>query len=132
MIIPLPQIQKHEQRGQEQLFRGITFQYFPVSNIFFPCPHTANLEENVTQYVLTQVDPAADVSCIDNQDQDIVEGLHMNQPNVVDLDTNVAHEGVNVRMIKMRYNETETIPQNSKNKRCPTKSIPEKTQEAHK
>ena len=56
----------------------------------------------------------------------------MNQTNVVDLDSNVAHKGVNDRMIKMRSNEKETKPQKSKNKRCPTKSIPEKTQEAHK
>ena len=33
----------------------------------------------------------------------------MNQTYVVDLDTNVAHEGVHDRMIKIRSNETETI-----------------------
>ena len=81
VIILLPQIQEPDKISKKSPIRKIVkpdssssshdqaFQYSPASNIF-PGPHTANLGENITQYVVTLT---TDVSCTDNQGENYIK-----------------------------------------------------------
>ena len=138
VIILLPQIQEHRNTIPANIhIRGIihqdsssnphdqALQFSPASNIF-PGPHTANIVDDITQYVVTQVEPDAEVFC--NDKEEIEKNENRADHLKTELNSNITqlpYRRVNDRMMKID-------PQKSKKKRCPTKSIPEKTQEAHK
>ena len=141
VVILLPQIQeKHTIATQIHIRRTVihpdsntssgdqVFQYFPASSIF-PGPHTAGTPDNITQYVVMHPQHQGEVACKDNPEKKTDAELLYLMTN----DTQLTNRRINDRKMEMRRRKEKSKGYYEPNKkRCPTKSIPEKTQETHK